>query len=66
MAVTSFLDTSWVSAAKVLAFLQNMLEIASSFNTEWESEFGKQLPQSVKPFRSNCHKSWLIRQGLRL
>ena len=37
MAVNSFLDTSWVSM-KVLAFLQNMLEVASSFNTDWESE----------------------------
>jgi hypothetical protein len=36
----SFIDTNWVSM-KILYFLHNMLEVASMFNTDWESDFGK-------------------------
>ena len=62
MAVNSFLDTSWVSM-KVLAFLQNMLEVASSFNTEWESEFGKTFPVG-QTVQIKLPQSWLVRSGL--
>ena len=62
MAVNSFLDTSWVSM-KVLAFLQNMLEVASAFNTEWESEFGKTFPVG-QTVQIKLPQPWLVRQGL--
>ena len=62
MAVNSYLDTSWVSM-KVLAFLQNMLEVASSFNTEWESEFGKTFPVG-QTVQIKLPQSWTVRQGL--
>ena len=62
MAVNSFLDTSWVSM-KVLAFLQNMLEVASAFNTDWDSEFGKTFPVG-QTVQIKLPQSWLVRQGL--
>lgn len=62
MAVNSFLDTSWVSM-KVLAFLQNMLEVASAFNTEWESEFGKTFPVG-QTVQIKLPQSWTVRNGL--
>ena len=62
MAVNSYLDTSWVSM-KVLAFLQNMLDVAREFNTDWESEFGKTFPVG-QTVQIKLPQAWLIRTGL--
>ena len=62
MAVNQFLDTSWVSM-KLLWFLQNALEIASMFNTEWESEFGKVFPVGAS-FQIKLPQYWLVTDGL--
>jgi hypothetical protein len=35
-----FVNTSWVSM-EILRILQNSLEVADTFSTDWESEFGK-------------------------
>lgn len=58
----SFLDTNWVSL-RILWILQNALEVASCFNTEWESEFGKSFPvgQSVQV---KLPQRWLVTNGL--
>ncbi len=58
----SFLDTSWVSM-KILWFLQNALEVASMFNSEWESEFGKAFPVGSS-FQIKLPQSWLVTDGL--
>jgi hypothetical protein len=57
-----FLTTSWVSM-RILWFLQNALEIASQFNTDWESEFGKAFPVGSS-FQIKLPQSWLVTDGL--
>ena len=58
----SFLDTNWVSM-KILWFLQNALEVASVFNTEWESEFGKNFPVGSS-VQVKLPQRWLVTNGL--
>jgi hypothetical protein len=57
-----FLDTNWVSM-KILWILQNALEIASVFNTEWESEFGKNFPVGSS-VQVKLPQRWLVTNGL--
>jgi len=57
-----FLTTSWVSM-RILWFLQNALEVASMFNDEWESEFGKAFPVGSS-FQIKLPQSWLVTDGL--
>jgi hypothetical protein len=57
-----FLTVGWVSM-KILWFLQNALEVASMFNTEWESEFGKTFPVGAS-FQIKLPQRWLITDGL--
>lgn len=57
-----FLNTNWVSM-KILWFLQNSLEVASMFNTEWESEFGKTFPVGSS-FQIKQPQRWLVTDGL--
>jgi hypothetical protein len=57
-----FLDTNWVSM-KILWFLQNALEVASVFNTEWESEFGKNFPVGSS-VQVKLPQRWLVTNGL--
>jgi hypothetical protein len=58
----SFIDTNWVSM-KILYFLHNMLEVASMFNTDWESDFGKNfaIGSSVQV---KLPQRWLVTNGL--
>jgi hypothetical protein len=58
----SFLDTNWVSL-RILWILQNALEIASVFNTEWESEFGKNFPVGAS-VQVKLPQRWLVTNGL--
>ena len=58
----NFLVTSWVSM-RILWFLQNALEVASMFNSEWESEFGKVFPVGSS-FQIKQPQSWLVTEGL--
>lgn len=58
----SFITVGWVSM-KILWFLQNALEIAAQFNTEWESEFGKAFPVGSS-FQIKQPQSWLVTSGL--
>jgi len=58
----SFLDTNWVSM-RILWFLQNALEVASVFNTEWESEFGKAFPVGSS-VQVKLPQRWLVTNGL--
>ena len=58
----SFLDTNWVSM-KILWILQNSLEVAGSFNTEWESEFGKSFPVGSS-VQVKLPQRWTITNGL--
>lgn len=58
----NFLDTNWVSM-RILWFLQNALEIAQMFNTEWESEFGKTFPVGASA-QVKLPQSWLVTDGL--
>lgn len=62
MAGNSFLDTNWVSM-RVLWILQNALEVASEFNTEWESDFGKSFPVGSS-VQVKLPQRWLITNGL--
>jgi hypothetical protein len=48
---------------RILWFLQNALEIASMFNTEWESEFGKTFAVGSN-FQIKLPQYWLITEGL--
>jgi P22 coat protein - gene protein 5 len=48
---------------KILWFLQNALEIAAVFNTDWESEFGKSFPVGSS-FQIKQPQSWLRTSGL--
>ena len=58
----NFLDTNWVSM-KILWILQNALEVASQFNTEWESEFGKTFPVGSS-VQVKLPQRWLVTNGL--
>ena len=60
--VNSFLDTNWVSL-RILWILQNALEVASVFNTEWESEFGKNFPVGAS-VQVKLPQRWLVTNGL--
>src|SRR6202012_224023 len=62
MASNSFLDTNWVSM-KVLWILQNAVEVAKEFNTEWESDFGKSFPVGSS-VQVKLPQRWLITNGL--
>lgn len=57
-----FLDTNWVSM-RILWILQNALEVASVFNTEWESDFGKNFPVGSS-VQVKLPQRWLVTQGL--
>jgi hypothetical protein len=57
-----YLDTNWVSM-KILWILQNSFEVASCFNTEWESEFGKNFPVSSS-VQVKLPQRWLVTDGL--
>jgi len=57
-----FLDANWVSM-KILWILQNALEVASCFNTEWESEFGKNFPVGSS-VQVKLPQRWLVTNGL--
>ena len=57
-----FLDTNWVSMT-ILWILQNSLEVASVFNTEWESEFGKNFPVGSS-VQVKLPQRWLVTNGL--
>ena len=57
-----FLDTNWVSM-KVLWILQNALEVASMFNTEWESDFGKSFPVG-QAVQVKLPQRWVVTNGL--
>lgn len=57
-----FLDTNWVSM-KILWILQNALEVASVFNTEWESEFGKNFPVGSS-VQVKLPQRWVVTNGL--
>jgi hypothetical protein len=48
---------------KVLWFLKNSLEIASMFNSDWESEFGKSFPVGSS-VQIKMPQSWLVTSGL--
>lgn len=58
----NFLNTNWISM-KILVFLQNMLEVASVFNAEWESEFGKNFPVGSS-VQVKLPQRWLVTDGL--
>ena len=58
----NFAVTNWVSM-KVLWFLKNSLEIASMFNSGWESEFGKSFPVGSS-VQIKMPQSWLVTTGL--
>lgn len=58
----SFLDTNWVSM-EILRFLENALEVASVFNTEWESEFKKPFPVGSS-VQVKIPQRWLVTNGL--
>jgi hypothetical protein len=62
MAGNAFLDTNWVSL-RILWILQNALEIASVFNTEWESEFGKNFPVGSS-VQVKLPQRWVVTNGL--
>ena len=57
-----FATTNWVSM-KILWFLKNTLEIASMFNSDWESEFGKSFPVGSS-VQIKMPQSWLVTSGL--
>jgi hypothetical protein len=48
---------------KILWILQNALEVASCFNTEWESEFGKNFPVGSS-VQVKLPQRWLVTNGL--
>src|ERR1700690_182811 len=48
---------------RILWFLQNALEVASMFNSEWEAEFGKTYPVGSS-FQIKLPQSWLVTDGL--
>lgn len=58
----SFLTVNWISM-RILWFLQNALEVAQMFNTEWESEFGKTFAVGSS-VQVKLPQRWLIRDGL--
>lgn len=58
----NFINPSWVSM-RILWMLQNSLEVASEFNTEWESEFGKSFAVGSS-VQIKLPQRWLVTQGL--
>jgi hypothetical protein len=48
---------------RILWYLQNMLEVASVFNTEWESEFGKNFAVGSS-VQVKLPQRWLVTDGL--
>lgn len=48
---------------RILWFLQNALEVASMFSTEWESEFGKSFAVGSS-VQIKLPQSWLVTDGL--
>jgi hypothetical protein len=58
----NFAVVGWVSM-KILWFLQNALEVAAVFNTDWESEFGKAFPVGSS-FQIKQPQSWQVTTGL--
>lgn len=58
----NFLDTNWVSM-RVLWILQNALEVASMFNTEWESDFGKSFAVGSS-VQVKLPQRWVVTNGL--
>ena len=57
-----FITVGWV-AMRILWFLQNQLEVASMFNTSWESEFGKTFAVGSS-VQVKLPQSWLVTDGL--
>ena len=58
----SFLNVNWISM-RILWYLQNALEVASMFNTKWESEFGKNFPVGSS-VQVKLPQRWLVTEGL--
>lgn len=58
----NFALPNWV-AMKILWFLQNGLEVAAQFNTEWEDEFTKSFPIGSQA-QIKLPQSWLVTDGL--
>ena len=58
----NFLTVSWISM-RILWFLQNALEVASMFNDQWESEFGKAFAVDSS-VQVKLPQSWLVTTGL--
>lgn len=58
----NFATTNWVSM-KILWFLKNSYEVASMFNSDWESEFGKSFPVGSS-VQIKMPQSWLVTTGL--
>jgi hypothetical protein len=58
----NFLNVNWISM-RILWYLQNMLEVASVFNTEWESEFGKNFAVGSS-VQVKLPQRWLVTDGL--
>lgn len=58
----NFALPNWV-AMKILWFLQNSLEVAAQFNTEWENEFTKTFPVGASA-QIKLPQSWLVTDGL--
>ncbi len=48
---------------KILWFLQNALEVAAVFNTDWENEYSKSFPVGSS-FQIKQPQSWLVTTGL--
>jgi len=59
----NFLIIGWVSM-RILWFLQNALEVASMFNTEWETEFTGKAFAVGSSFQIKVPQSWLVTDGL--
>lgn len=57
-----FLDTNWVSM-EILRVLQNSLEVSDNFNTEWESEFGRNFPVGSS-VQVKLPQRWTVTNGL--
>jgi hypothetical protein len=60
--LNNFLNTNWVSM-RILWFLQNSLEVASMFNTDWESDFGKTFAVGSQ-VQIKLPQSWNVTDGL--
>lgn len=62
MPTNDFLNVNWISM-RLLWFQQNALEVASMFNSEWESEFGKSFAVGSS-FQIKLPQRWLVTDGL--